>query len=129
LAVFNNFAAYQTPVVVPVRTIALTWRPHRRSDRSGLSHRRVRAEFVDLCVTEEWLNREYLQAGQDEKLAKFMEKGLGTAKSSHELKFRHWKASYEIERLSLWLTAPRSYPACQIIKKNLDIRKLAGATR
>ena len=93
------------------------------------------AEFVDLCVTEGWLNREYLPrsgANDGKKLDKFIEKGLGYGKEFSRTqvnsKFRHWKASYEIEKVVTLVDITKIYPACQIIKKiqNLDIYKLAG---
>jgi hypothetical protein len=61
-------------------------RPHHSFDMASPQERQVwlvtspGTQFVDLCVTEEWLNREYLPrsgANDGEKLAKFMEKGLG----------------------------------------------------
>ncbi len=81
------------------------------------------------------MNREYLPrsgANDGKKLAKFMEKGLGNGKEFSRAqvnsKFRHWKASYEIERAVTLDDSTKIYPACQIIKKiqNLDIYKLAG---
>ena len=86
-------------------------------------------------MTEGWLNREYLPrsgANDGKKLDKFIEKGLGNGKEFSRTqvnsKFRHWKASYEIEKVVTLVDITKIYPACQIIKKiqNLDIYKLAG---